>query len=175
MKAAVRLCAAGAAFFAVAAFAQESGHMSHMSMPMAPDARRALDFPPPMRAHLLANMRGHFEALSGIVAALAAGEGAKAAEIARGKLGLDSPGAAACNPKTGQAKEGGDAAMMGAMMAQHMPPEMRELGFTMHEAASDFATEATKFTRGGDPQPALAKLAAVTQACAACHAAFRLP
>lgn len=160
----------GAALVAGAALAQDGDHMSQMSTRPAPDARRELDFPPPMRAHFRANMLGHFDALSDIVAALAAGDGARAASIARGKLGMESPGAAACKP---EAAQGGNP--MAAMMAQHMPQEMRDMGLVMHAAASAFAGEAEKLKKGGDPQPALAKLSEVTQACSSCHAAFRLP
>jgi len=173
MKTAIWMFAAGAALWSIGATAQQAQHMSHdhMSMRMddSADARRLLDFPPPMRAHMLANMRGHLEAVSEIVAALAQSDGARAGEIAAARLGMDSPGAAGCNPKSPHATEG-----MGAMMAQHMPPDMRALGLSMHEAASAFATEATKLKKGGDPQPALAALAHVTEACAACHSAFRV-
>ena len=59
---------------------------------------------------------------------------------------------------------------MAAMMAQFMPEDMRALGLTMHESASEFAREAAKTQSGGDLKPALASLARVTQSCAACHA-----
>ena len=93
-----------------------------------------------------------------------------AAKIAETRLGAASPGAAACKPnaKTGEL---GD---MPAMMAKHMPDEMRALGMTMHEQASKFAQEAGKIGPGGDMRPALAELSQVVQACNACHAAYRL-
>ncbi|WP_428991221.1 hypothetical protein [Methylocapsa aurea] len=141
----------------------------HMSMKMAPDTRVLLDFPDPMRNHMLSNMRGHLESLQEILAALAAGDGAKAGEIAEARLGLASPDAAACAKGEAGAKEG-----MGAMMAKYMPPEMRQLGFAMHESASAFAVEAAKMPRGGEAKDALSALSKVTQNCAACHSAYRL-
>jgi cytochrome c556 len=151
--------------------AQQGDHMAHM-MTQTPDARQSLDFPPPMRQHMLANMRDHLEALSEILAALSAGDAAKAGVIAKARLGLESAGAAACNPSAaGKTGAMGD---MAAMMAQHMPEEMRALGYAMHDSASKFVVEAAKTAPGGDLKPALATLAQMTQNCAACHSAYRL-
>jgi hypothetical protein len=158
---------------AISAPAQQSDHMSMHLMAQAPDARQLLDFPPPMRQHMLANMRAHMEALSEILAALSAGDAAKASAIADARLGLESAGAAACNPtnEAGTTRSIGDVA---AMMAQHMPDEMRGLGYAMHDSASKFAVEAAKAGSGGDLKPALAALSQVTRNCAACHSAYRL-
>ena len=151
--------------------AQQGDHMSHM-MSQTPDTRQVLDFPPPMRQHMLSNMRGHLEALGEILAALSAGEGVKAGKISEARLGLQSEGAAACNPKAaGKTSPMGD---MAAMMAEHMPEDMRALGYAMHESASKFAAEAAKMQSGGDPKLALAALSQVTRNCAACHSAYRL-
>jgi hypothetical protein len=161
---------AAAALFVFAA-AQATAQM-HGHMDMAPDERQQLDFPPMMRAHMLGNMRSHFIALQEILGALAASDGAKAGRIARERLGVESPNAAACvKPKDGGMTAMGD---MAAMMAHHMPDEMRALGLTMHESASAFADVAEKLAPGGDVKPALAALAQVTQNCAACHAAYKL-
>ena len=37
---------------------------------------------------------------------------------------------------------------MAAMMAEHMPEDMRALGYAMHESASKFAAEAAKMQSG---------------------------
>ena len=58
--------------------------MSH-----APDTRKLLDFPAPMREHMLSNMRGHLQALNEILAALSIGDGPKAARIAETRLGVE--------------------------------------------------------------------------------------
>jgi hypothetical protein len=155
--------------------AEEQGHMDHMdmghdhmamSMPHE-DARRLLDFPDPMRNHMLGNMRGHLTAVGEILAALSDGDGPRAAKIAEQRLGVESPNAMAC--VKGEAAGG-----MAAMMAKHMPEEMRTLGMTMHQSASDFAKIAAATAPNGDLRPALASLAKVTEACSACHSAYRL-
>ena len=164
----VLIAVAGAFMMTVPVRAQDNP----MSMPMMPqidDSRQLVDLPPAMREHILSNMRGHLVALSGIVAALSAGDSTKAAAIAETRLGLESPGAAACNPSHGT-----ETSAMAAAMAEHMPDEMRKLGFTMHEAASAFAKEAAKTQQSNDMRPVLAALAQVTQSCAACHSAYRL-
>jgi cytochrome c556 len=114
-------------------------------------------------------MRAHLVALGEIVTALSAGDSAKAAAIAETRLGLDSPSAEACNPNRST-----NTTAMAAMMAEHMPDEMRNLGFAMHAAASTFARETAKAQQSNDVKPALAALSQVTQSCAACHAAYRL-
>lgn len=175
MKNIFKLAAAafGAALLgAVSVAAQQGDHSSMHKMQTAPDTRTALDFPAPMRQHMLSNMRAHLESLGEILAALSAGDGAKAGKIAETQLGRGSPDAAACDPNNiGKTGAMGD---MAAMMKRHMPEEMRALGMTMHDSASTFAVEAAKTPSRGDPKPALAALAQVTQNCAACHSAYRL-
>jgi hypothetical protein len=155
--------AAGAAQESAAPHARDHMHMTHQ------DARRALDFPAPMREHMLSQMRAHLEALQAVLAALGAGDPGAAGDIADERLGLGAPGAAACDPTHAK---GGDT--MATMMGEHMPQEMRAMGFAMHSAASDFAAVAAKARETGDLKPALAALATVTGSCAACHAAFKL-
>jgi hypothetical protein len=146
-------------------------NMEHMKMsPKMGDTRQEVDAPSPMRTQMLSHMRGHAEAIAEIVAALGKGDGAAAAKVADARLGMASSGAAACKPNA----ETGELGDMPAMMARHMPDEMRALGLTMHEQASKFAQEAAKIGPGGDMRPALAELSQVVQACNACHAAYRL-
>lgn len=155
---------------AVSVAAQQHDHSA-----MPADARRPLDFPDHMRQHMLMNMRSHFEALGDIVAALGEGDGAKASQIAKERLGLESPAAAACQkPGVGGEAHSRHMSQMAAMMAEFMPEQMRAMGYAMHESASDFAVEAAKMLPGGDPKPALKALAKVTENCSACHAAYRL-
>lgn len=146
-------------------------HEQHMKMsPKMGDTRQEVDVPSPMRTQMLSHMRGHAEAIAEILAALGKGDGAAAAKIADARLGMASSGAAACKPNA----KSGELGDMPAMMARHMPDEMRALGLTMHEQASKFAQEAAKIGPGGDMRPALAELSQVVQACNACHAAYRL-
>lgn len=155
---------------ALGAAAVAEDHHDHMQMMSKKDERIEVDLPGPMKAHMLSNMRGHQQAVAEILAALSKGEGEAAAKIAETRLGMGSPGSAACKPnaKTGEL---GD---MPKMMASHMPDEMRALGMTMHAQASKFAEEAAKVKPGADMRPALAELSQTVQACNACHAAYRL-
>ena len=127
----ILIAAAGALVLVVSAQAQDDSPMSMHGMSQTADTRQLVDFPPPMRQHMLSNMRGHLEALGEILTALSAGDSAKAAAIAETRLGLELPGAASCNPN-----RDANTSAMATMMAEHMPDEMRTLGFAMHEAAS---------------------------------------
>jgi predicted transposase YdaD len=123
----------------------------------APDARVAIELPPPMRAHMLANMRDHLAALHEIQAALARDEAGRAAGIAEQRIGmssLESHGA--------------------GHMAPYMPKPMQDIGTAMHRAASRFARVAEESGVRRDLRPALQALSEVTQQCVACHAGYRL-
>jgi hypothetical protein len=156
---------------AAAVAGDDDDHAEHMKMsPKMADARKEVDVPSPMRVKMLANMRAHAETMADVVAALSKGDGEGAAKIAETRLGVASPGAAACKPNA----KSGELGDMAAMMAKHMPDEMRAMGLAMHEQASKFAEAAGKVKPGGDLRPALAELSQVMQACNACHAAYRL-
>ncbi len=161
------ICGAG---LAGAAFAED--HHDHMQMmsKMQKDTRIEVDVPDPMKTMMLSNMRSHQQAVADILLALGKGDGEAAAKIADTRLGMASPGSAACKPNATT----GELGDMPQMMARHMPAEMRALGMTMHEQATKFAQEAAKVKQGGDLRPALAELGQVVQACNACHAAYRL-
>lgn len=165
------LCGALFAVSGAIAGEHDDDHAEHMKMsPKMSDTRAEVDLPSPMRVKMLANMRSHADAVAEVLAALSKGDGAGAAKIAESRLGLGSPGAAACKPNA----KSGELGEMPAMMAKHMPDDMRALGLAMHEQASKFAEEADKIKAGGDMRPALAELSKVVQACNACHASYRL-
>ncbi len=117
------------------------------------DTRQGVELPPMMRTHMLANMRDHLNAIDEILRNLGDGELEKAAEIAEYRLGMSS------------LKAHGAAGMAG-----HLPPGMRRTGTRMHQAASRFALKAQE----GDVRGAYRSLSAVTAACVACHAAYRV-
>jgi hypothetical protein len=170
---------------ATGAYAQQHdpakhGDMSHVGHDMkasAPDNRELVNLPPEVRDHQLRNMREHFQALSDILAAMGAADYAKAAEIARTHLGVDSSAAAGCKGAAGgQAANMSTppaAANMHQMLAQHMPQGMSNLGMTMHHAADDFAAAATEAVKTGDGKPAYVALSRVTVGCIGCHEAYR--
>jgi hypothetical protein len=117
------------------------------------DNRELVEMPPMMQNHMLANMRDHLAAIDEILAALNAEDFDTAARVAEFRLGmssLDNHGA--------------------SHMAQVMPPPMREMGTSMHRAASQFARTAEE----GDPPTAFRSLRAVTESCVTCHAAYRI-
>lgn len=117
------------------------------------DGRRPVRLPESARQMLVANMNDHQLALHEILTALGQEKLDRAAEIAETRLGRSW-------------QEGADA----ALVATHLPPGMRELADSMHQAASEFAETA----REGEPSRALAALARVTRQCVGCHALYRL-
>lgn len=125
----------------------------------APDARVAVELPaPPMRTHMLANMRDHLAALHEIQAALARDDNSRrAAEIAEHRIGMSSL----------EAHGAGH-------MAPYMPKPMQNIGTAMHRAASRFARVTEEAAVRRDLRPALQALSDVTQQCVTCHAGYRL-
>ncbi|MGC2857049.1 hypothetical protein ACM64Y_16370 [Novispirillum sp. DQ9] len=123
----------------------------------AGDERELVEMPPPMAAHMLANMRDHLRALEEMLGALAAGDVTTAGHVAEHRLGmssLDNHGA--------------------AHMAPMMPEGMRAIGTEMHRAASRFVTAAQDASVGGDHPAVYAALRDITAQCNACHAAYRV-
>lgn len=167
--------------FGVTAYAQapmhqmdHAQHMQHMAA-AASDSRQQVNFPLEMRQHTLANMRDHLEALSEILSRMSAGQYAKAAQVANSRLGMDSPSAEGCKAEDASGKpQMSKPANMDHQMSQFMPEGMRNIGLSMHQAASDFAVEANKAGKSGNPKQALAALSKVTQQCAACHASYKV-
>lgn len=152
-------------------------HMQHMEQAASfgGDTRQEVNFPPEMRQHTLANMRDHLEALSEILSKMSAGQYDKAAEVASDRLGMDSPSAEGCKGDASTDKpQMSKPAGMDHQMGQFMPEGMRNIGLAMHQAASEFAVEANKASKTGNPKQVLAALSKVTQRCTACHTAYRV-
>lgn len=117
------------------------------------DTRQLVKLPQMMQSHMLGSMRDHLQTVHEIQAALAKGELDRAADIAETRLGMSSL-----------------VAHNAAHMAPYMPKAMQAIGTEMHHTASRFALTAKE----GDLTRTLADLAAVTQQCVACHAAYRI-
>lgn len=151
-----------------------------ISSTMSPtrEARQLVKYPPEVKAHTLANMRGHLEAVGAIMDAMARGKYGEAADIADARLGMNSPGAAACRPHAAKGAMAGTTMSGGGhldhMMSRFMPRHMRELGQNMHRSANAFSAAARKAAKSGNAAPAMAALATVLRNCAACHARYRL-
>lgn len=137
----------------LAALAEPPDHTAHAPR----DASQAVDYPPELRAHMLANMREHLVAMGEIQAALAKGNFEQAADIAENRIGMSS-------------LEAHDA----SHLAPYMPKPMQELGMTMHRAASRFARTAQEAEVEGGVPRALGALSELTQRCVACHESYRL-
>lgn len=118
--------------------------------------RIAVQFPPAAKRATLSEMRMHLQTLGAIQTALSSSEFELAARLAENKLGVSS--------------------MRGDMYdsARFMPKGMREMGYAMHQSASQFAIVAQDASVTGDVRPALAALAKVTENCVACHTAYAL-
>jgi hypothetical protein len=132
--------------------AQAGGHAG-----AAPDTRTLVAFPEAMKNHILSNMRDHLFALAEIQEALAANAYDKAASVAEQRLGMTSLKAHGAHDSS-----------------KFMPQGMQDIGTAMHRGASRFAVEVQSASATGDLRPALQALARTTQACVACHAAYRL-
>ena len=132
-------------------------HMLHSGGAVDQDKRIAVDFPAPMREHVLTNMRDHLQTLAQIQDAMANGQYDKAAQLAEDRLGMSAL-------KLHGAYEN----------APFMPKGMQDMGSLMHRNASKFALEIQNSAATGDLKPALLALGNTTQACVACHAGYRL-
>jgi hypothetical protein len=102
-------------------------------------------------------MRDHLLTLSRIQEYLSQHDFDNAADLAEKRLGMSS------------------LRLHGAHeIAPYMPKRMQDLGGAMHHAASQFAIATQEAAFDKDVGRALAALTKVTQACVACHAAYRL-
>lgn len=160
----IRIVAMGGLAFALSAAAapaerEHSMPMNHEAMRPAEikDTRELVHFPPPLLEHELANMRDHLITLSRIQEYLAQHEFDKAGKLAETRLGMSSFGLHGAHE-----------------VAPYMPKGMQEAGTAMHRAASRFAIATQKAAIDNDVGHALGALNEVTQACVACHAAYRL-
>jgi len=138
---------------------QHSMAMDHEAMHAAAtkDTRQLVEFPAPLREKELANMRDHLLTLSRIQEYLSQREFDKAGELAEKRLGMSSFGLHGAHE-----------------VAPYMPKGMQEAGTAMHHAASRFAITTQEAAIDHDVARALGALNEVTQACVACHAAYRL-
>jgi hypothetical protein len=118
------------------------------------DPRQLLEMPDQARKLMREDMLEHLSALNEIITHLAANKLDAAAEIAESKMGRSSMG-----------KHRGT----GLGPGRFMPPEMRSIGWNMHEAATEFSQLAKK----GDSENAYVALQKITGSCVACHYGYR--
>jgi len=120
---------------------------------MSADTRQFVKLPDIMQQHMMANMRDHLETINEILHLLQKGQLDKAADIAEARLGMSSL-----------------TSHNASHMGKFMPSGMRQAGTSMHKAASRFALKAQE----GDVLHAYKALSAITSACVACHAGYRI-
>jgi hypothetical protein len=118
------------------------------------DPRQLVAMPEQARALMRQDMLDHLSTLNEILGHLASNNLAAAAEVAESRMG---------NSSMGKHRASG----MGP--GRFMPLEMRNLGWTMHAAASEFANVAKQ----GDVTAAYTALQHLTSACITCHYSYR--
>lgn len=124
--------------------------------PAVADARQLVAMPAAAQAIMRDDMLDHLAALNEVLGYLADGKLDAAAETAETRIGRSAMG-----------RNMGKARGMGP--GRFMPDAMRNLGWGMHDAASEFAQVA----KGGDKLKAYAALQPVMASCVACHLSFR--
>jgi len=121
------------------------------------DPRQKVELPPPMRAHMMANMRDHLQAIEEITRLLSKRHYEAAGDVAEQRLGMSAMGAHGAGH-----------------MGKFMPEGMRSIGQAMHRSASRFAVAAQDAAVDDDLAGAFAGLSLVMQQCVACHEGFRV-
>lgn len=126
--------------------------------PPAPpqDVRQLVNMPDLPRSLMRADMQDHLAALNEIIGYLAENKLSAAAETAEKRMGQSSMGKHAYIAR-------------GQGPGRFMPDTMRQMGWNMHDAASEFA----KMAKSGDQAKSLAALQQLTSSCVACHMSFR--
>ncbi len=118
------------------------------------DSRTFVNMPPMAQQLMRQDMLIHLSALTQILNFLSAGNLNDAAQIAETQIGQSAMG-----------KHRGT----GMGPGRFMPQPMRQMGWNMHTAGSEFA----KIAETGNTTQAYAALAKVTATCVACHAVYR--
>ena len=118
------------------------------------DARQLVSMPDQARELMRKDMLDHLSALNEIIGYLASNNLDTAADVAETRMGRSSMG-----------KHRGT----GMGPGRFMPLEMRNLGWGMHDAATEFS----KIAKQGDSKNAYSAFQKVTSSCVACHYSYR--
>ena len=143
--------------FTIAEMDHHAMMMQHHEYAASVDERQLVEFPAPAYHATLKSMRDHLRAINQIQGFLAKENYEAAADAAEKGLG--------------QGHQHGE---HGNHAAQFMPPEMRQLGASMHNAANDLSLSLRNVAVSNDLKPVFTQLHKVTNACVACHDQFRL-
>lgn len=120
------------------------------------DARQLVSMPDTARAIMRTDMIDNLTAVNEILGYLAENNLAAASETAENRLGKSAQGSHAMMAR-------------GQGPGRFMPDTMRQMGWDVHTAASEFA----KVAKEGNTGKTLAALKQVTSSCVACHRSFR--
>jgi len=118
------------------------------------DHRQLVSMPVQARDFMRQDMLDHLNALNEIIGYLAENKLDTAADVAERRMGKSSMGKHRAS---------------GMGPGRFMPMEMRNIGWGMHEAATEFS----QISKQGDAKKAYAALQKVTNACVACHYTYR--
>jgi len=132
--------------------AQEQNKESTQSS--SEDSRIFVDMPAQARGYMRQDMLDHLIALNEIIGLLASDDLPALAEIAETRIGRSSMG-----------KYRGT----GMGPGRFMPLEMRNIGWSMHDAATELAVLAKK----GDKAATVKALQKLTTSCVVCHNSYR--
>ena len=118
------------------------------------DARIFVEMPEQTRGFMKQDMLDHLVAMNDIIALLDSGDLNALAEVAETRIGRSSMGKYRATGKG---------------PGRYMPLEMRNIGWSMHDAASEMAELAKK----GDKAGVIKALHKLTTACVVCHNSYR--
>lgn len=118
------------------------------------DTRQLVSMPDQARELMRKDMLDNLSAINEIIGYLASNDLAAAADVAETRMGRSSMG-----------KHRGT----GMGPGKFMPAEMRNLGWGMHDAATEFS----KVAKQGDLKSTYSALQQVTSSCVACHYSYR--
>jgi hypothetical protein len=118
------------------------------------DARQLVSMPDKAREIMRKDMLDHLSALNEIIGNLTSNRFDAAADVAEIRMGRSS-----------MEKHQGT----GMGPGRFMPLEMRNLGWAMHDAATEFS----KIAKQGDLKSTYSALQKVTSSCVACHYTYR--
>lgn len=121
------------------------------------DHRRLVEMPDLQIGLMREDMQQHLVAYQRILGLMAEGRLAEAGEVAEATMGISTMGKHAARTQ-GLGGPG-----------RHMPDSMRQIGLSMHEAATNFAAVAAT----EDLVASLKALHELTATCVACHMSYR--
>ena len=133
---------------------ESSGDPQIAEEPSGSDLRQLVSMPEQTRQIMREEMLSNLSALNEIISYLSSNNLDAAADVAETKMGKSSMG-----------KHKGTAVGPG----RYIPPEMRNIGWGMHDAA----TELSQVAKKGDLTGAYSALQKVTASCVACHYSYR--